>query len=856
MKTSIKHMLTAFAVPVAIILGVYAVWGQYPFGDESLLIWDMNWQYASFFAHLHDILHGNASTFYTFSRAFGGNMLSVSAYYLMSPFNLVFYFTDAEHIYIGVLIVTLLKTGCLGLTMHRFLCRKHEDAATIIFSTAYALSAYTIGYLFNIFWIDSLILLPCIIGALEDLVDNGKFLLYTLLLSLVIITNFYMGYMVCVFSVLYFLYYFFAIPRRARICRTFLLYFLSSLLGGMLSMWLMLPLTFTLLRGKGSFSTSSLFDFHKIFQNTGLIDSMLCASAGPTPITNGTPLIYCGILPLLMVVCWVVHGKNSARSKILYLLMSGFILVSFNHYNLNCAWHAFNYPTGSPHRFAFLYIFLLLCAAYKGYKTITEQTISKISISAIGILLIFLLLCRAQYSASNISRSVLILNISLVAVYTFLITLSNHRRLTIYFSAILLFLELFMNAEGLYLRCDQYDSVKISEYQAYTEAVLPLIEQSKQDPLPHRTVMCQNAYRTPNDSFMFNLYGLDSYTSVEERRTAKIADNFGYGYSDSILWGIRYDEGSSNSADALLGIKYLITDACLNDRYIELDREGDIILFENKNALPFAVLADQSILELQSTDLPSFQYINALYHSLDCQQNDDIFHTLPGNRVTVFHCTEQPDGSVYAADTDAYIEYEYQATEDCSAYVSYNDSGITKAEAYISEEKADLSEQLNNVKSLGNLAEGTKIKIRYYIKEEEALLPQNIYVCRESQELLNTYATRITRHAPRITMHTDARISISCENESNETAYILCSIPWERGWHVTQDGIKAETPLSIQNLLVIPIAPGNHTIELKYIPQGFIAGLVLSVFSAVILAVLYTNMEKTTYHLPQHQSWP
>lgn len=38
MRTSIKHMLMAFAVPVAILLGVYVVWGQYPFGDESLLI--------------------------------------------------------------------------------------------------------------------------------------------------------------------------------------------------------------------------------------------------------------------------------------------------------------------------------------------------------------------------------------------------------------------------------------------------------------------------------------------------------------------------------------------------------------------------------------------------------------------------------------------------------------------------------------------------------------------------------------------------------------------------------------------------------------------------------------------------
>lgn len=73
----------------------------------------MEWQYTPFFAHLHDILHRDASALYSFSRAIGGNMFSVAAYYLISPFNLLFYFFDVEHIYIGILIVTLLKVGAL-----------------------------------------------------------------------------------------------------------------------------------------------------------------------------------------------------------------------------------------------------------------------------------------------------------------------------------------------------------------------------------------------------------------------------------------------------------------------------------------------------------------------------------------------------------------------------------------------------------------------------------------------------------------------------------------------------------------------------------------------------------------------
>ena len=105
MKKKRLIRMSSFVLPIAIVLVLMAVLRVYPFGDNTFLIWDMDWQYSSFFAHLHDILHGNASPWYSFSRAIGGDMVGVSAYYLISPFNLLFYFFDAEHIYAGIALV-------------------------------------------------------------------------------------------------------------------------------------------------------------------------------------------------------------------------------------------------------------------------------------------------------------------------------------------------------------------------------------------------------------------------------------------------------------------------------------------------------------------------------------------------------------------------------------------------------------------------------------------------------------------------------------------------------------------------------------------------------------------------------
>ena len=96
MKKEYRLYAMAFVLPVILWGVIYAIWGQAPFGDKTLLIWDMKWQYVSFFSHLRDILHGDASVFYSFSRALGGEMLGVLSYYLLSPFNLIIYFFDKK----------------------------------------------------------------------------------------------------------------------------------------------------------------------------------------------------------------------------------------------------------------------------------------------------------------------------------------------------------------------------------------------------------------------------------------------------------------------------------------------------------------------------------------------------------------------------------------------------------------------------------------------------------------------------------------------------------------------------------------------------------------------------------------
>ena len=60
--------LIAFAIPAVLTYLAYALFGLYPFGEESVLCLDLNGQYVYYFEALRDAFWGDGSIFYNWSR--------------------------------------------------------------------------------------------------------------------------------------------------------------------------------------------------------------------------------------------------------------------------------------------------------------------------------------------------------------------------------------------------------------------------------------------------------------------------------------------------------------------------------------------------------------------------------------------------------------------------------------------------------------------------------------------------------------------------------------------------------------------------------------------------------------------
>lgn len=120
----------------------YFLLNIYPFGEKTLLTTDMYGQYVSYFSFLSDVLKGNSSLFYSFSKTMSGDMTGLTSYYLLSPFNLLFIFSNINNLPVIILIVTLLKIGFSGLSMFILLNKENNNKNALVFSLIYSMIAY------------------------------------------------------------------------------------------------------------------------------------------------------------------------------------------------------------------------------------------------------------------------------------------------------------------------------------------------------------------------------------------------------------------------------------------------------------------------------------------------------------------------------------------------------------------------------------------------------------------------------------------------------------------------------------------------------------------------------------------
>lgn len=364
---TLHYAVFSFFVSLFGILMVFAAAEIPPFGERSLLSMDA---WSQYFPMLMEGKDGLSQ--WSWSGALGFNRLAQSAYYTMSPLNLLLYLFPRSGMYVALHLIIALRFALAGLFCYLFLAYRHRPTpAAAVFALAYSLSAYPLAFLNQFMWLDAVVLLPLVALGLLRLVREGRSLLYILSLALTLYSCFYIGYMVCLFSVLYFAGRILCEPltlrERAVRCGHFAL---SSLLAGGLAAAVLLP---TYLALRETIASGLSFDGELRLYH-GFFDIMRqFLPFGKFSLEYQAPNLYCGTLTLLLFIAAIFLPGKRLRERVLLAATAVLIYFSCTLNLLDYVWHGMHYPNQLPGRQSFLFIFLIVGEAYAAFLLLADS---------------------------------------------------------------------------------------------------------------------------------------------------------------------------------------------------------------------------------------------------------------------------------------------------------------------------------------------------------------------------------------------------------------------------------------------------------------------------------------------------
>lgn len=182
------------------------------FGENTVLRMDLYHQYGPLYAELYDRIVNGYSLVYSWTSGLGGAFLGNLFNYCCSPFALIILLVGHQNMPEAIAIMMLLNAVASAMTFTYYVNKTTHSVnkVSIGFGLLYAFCGYFVAYSWNIMWLDAMSIFPLVILGVERIIQKNKPSLYIFAMTYTMITNYYMAYMVCILSVLWFLYYYFS----------------------------------------------------------------------------------------------------------------------------------------------------------------------------------------------------------------------------------------------------------------------------------------------------------------------------------------------------------------------------------------------------------------------------------------------------------------------------------------------------------------------------------------------------------------------------------------------------------------------------------------------------------------------
>lgn len=817
----------------------------FPFGKGTISWCDMSQQVIPLIADLKDMLTGKAGVFLNLHNAGGMNMWGVIFFFVASPLNFAALFVDKSNLiyFVNVLLIVKLMLSAFTAALYFRKCQKElSPVFAVILSCAYGLCGYGMLFYQNIIWLDMMYLFPLLIISFNYLTEKKKIFPYVITLTAMMTVNYYIGYMVVLYILLFMGLFVFRYRREEKYRDVSSRFIIGSALSAMLSAVVWLP-SFAQYLSSGRSTSASQLVTSGFFGNY------------QTTVTQ----LFCTAFVFAVLLICVSDGKPRGKKLNTYLIMLLLLLIPMFIEPINIFWHTGSYMA-FPGRYGFITLFIgIICVGMflSDGKRLPAANRSKCAN------IIALIVCSVVTAAyCNFITSFISKNFDVITNYTKTLWQSNDSFLTLLeifaVSSAVFFLLYAVYRKG-FIKKEVFAMllcIAVS-FEIYGNINIYVSSPSKHNPYRaanYEKVMSlsdrindTDFYRVKTSEKLFdvNLLGamgynsLSHYTSLTSKDYMFMAKQMGY----SSYWMEVGSHGGTEISDAIFNIKYKIASNTLAENAVYSN--GSYQILKQEQYLPLGIITSSDLSDCEKLDEKSSrQQIQELLYNKLISNNENAQVTQsyqPTNTEGVTAQTSKSPCEFKLSEKTGYLYYSIQVIGRQSLYFDcfdklsnnlreeINDSFDVFVNGYILNGEYP-SQKNNGLLYLGTF-ENTFVNIKICVKKDVKCNSFGVFgvnLNRLDSSLNNVKTAELTEKCGRITG--------VCQGSQGEKCVL--SLPYQDSLCVKINGEKVSVKKVFGDMICFDLKPGENKIEISNTPKSFYIGLAVTLIG-IILCIIY-----------------
>lgn len=828
-----KNNYYTLLIATIIISIIYILFDIAPFGKNSMLDVDFYHQYGPLLNELYDRVKAGESLLFSFNTAGGLPFFKNFFNYLSSPFNIILFLFKKENIVMAFSVIIALKVIISSFTMSIYLKNtfKKDNKFLVIMSLLYAFSGYFCAYYWNIMWLDGIVFLPLIMLGINELVDENKPFMYIFSLAIMLFSSYFIGYMICIYSILYFIFYY-LLKNKFKVkefIKKGFLFAISSLLSAGLIAVILLPLYSSL-----SSISATTDAFPGFSTNFNLLDYIF----NHVPSSNRTvfasdilplPNIYCGLITLVLLVNLFINKNIKVKHKMFVCAALTFFFLCFNIKNIDFIWHAFHVPNDLPWRYSFLYVFTLIIIAYYSYLKIDKNNYltSYISFAAVLILILFAYkLDFANLSSAKVITMIIFL-FSYFICYIFKDSSFFNKKVL---NLLLVFCVSFECIYGIYSNWKIDHSIKT--FMSDKKPTKELIESIKKEDKDFYRIE-KTDYLTLNDPAWYDYYGISTFSSMAYENTSKFQRNFGLAGNNINSYYYRYFQ--TPIYNSIFNVKYIIGNHIDNNYYSYLDTNENIDLTRFNYNTSIGFLVNKKIKKFDQVSYNPF--LNQTNYVLLSTGISDIYERVQATSVVKGKVLDEnfinnSNGAFQIESSDNELILELYNPKDQNLYFYIGGANVDSF--YINDKYYSITSDESYTLDAGYTYKGmVEVKIKFS-NSDTAIM--DFYSYSLSDNKFKEFYNKINTNKLNVTSQKDNLIIGNINALEDKTMFT--SISYDEGWTIYVDDKKVKTYMIDDSYLGFDINKGKHIVKMVYFPVNMLKGLIVSVISMIFMIML------------------